>query len=223
MNKYMKNLIEAIITIQGEGPDAGIRMLLLRYKYCNRTPSCVYCDTQYKLSKSIEFELSFLEIQKIIIEKELAILCTGGEPLYNLNKTSTINLINNINSRLYNIETNGCELETTLKEIDNKKNVKFILSPKLFDKKDLVFYFDLANKLINDERVYIKLVYENSENNNKFMNYLNEIKFPNERIYLMPEGVTIDRLITNSKIVFDAVEKFKVNFSSRNHIIYNFI
>lgn len=223
MNKSIKNITEALITIQGEGPDRGMRMLLLRYKYCNRIPICRYCDTQYKIINSIEFELPFSEIQEIISEKKLGILCTGGEPFFNLNKVSTVNLINKTDAWLYNVETNGCELESALKEINKKKNVKFILSPKLFDKKDLVFYFDLVNKLVNDERVYIKLVYENSENNNEFMNYLSEIKFPNERIYLMPEGVTIDKLIINSKIVIDAAEKFKVNFSSRDHIIYNFL
>jgi organic radical activating enzyme len=213
--------IQIFNSFQGECVDSGKRMLLIRYKRCNR--NCPWCDAQSLMRNSAELETTIGDIQQIIDETNNGLLITGGEPFFNLNKFSTINLINKINALLYNVETNGCELESALKEINKKKNVKFILSPKLFDEKDLVFYFDLVNKLVNDERVYIKLVYENSENNNKFMNYLNEIKFPNERIYLMPEGVTIDQLITNSKIVFDAAEKFKVNFSSRDHIIYNFL
>ena len=39
----------------------------------------------------------------------------------------------------------------------------------------------------------------------------------------MPEGKTREELINNSPKVFDVAEKYKTNFSSRDHIIYGFI
>ena len=61
------------------------------------------------------------------------------------------------------------------------------------------------------------------EFNNRFLDFLTEIKFNNNRIFLMPEGKTREELINNSPKVFDVAEKYKTNFSSRDHIIYGFI
>ncbi len=54
----MQNIVRAIevfITYQGEGPDSGQRMLLVRYKRCNR--NCPWCDTEVKMRISHEFEI----------------------------------------------------------------------------------------------------------------------------------------------------------------------
>ena len=49
------------------------------------------------------------------------------------------------------------------------------------------------------------------------------INFDNHRIFLMPEGTTKEEILAHAPIVFDAAEKYKVNFTSRDHIIYNFL
>ena len=219
----MLNIIRAIelfITWQGEGPFSGHRMLLVRYKRCNR--DCPWCDTKVKMRISNEFEVPIKEIQQTIEENKLGLMITGGEPGYSLNYTYTINLINETNTYLYNVETNGIQLEQMVSEI-KKKNVKFILSPKIFNDEDINFYFNLINNIKEDDRVYLKLVYEGSDYNNRLLDYLSSLNFDNSRIYLMPEGKTRDEIITNSSKVFDAAEKYKVNFSGRDHIIFDFI
>jgi len=40
---------------------------------------------------------------------------------------------------------------------------------------------------------------------------------------MMPEGVTRPDLIKNAEKVFDMCEKYKLNFSSRSHILYGFV
>jgi organic radical activating enzyme len=222
-------VIESIITWQGEAVDSGKRMLLIRYKRCNRgqgdpkLPSCPFCDTQVRMRISNEFEIPIKEIQQTISENNCGLLISGGEPLFYLNYTYTINLIQKTDCYLYNIETNGCELEKALSEINKKKNVKFILSPKIFNDEDKDFYFNLINNIKSDQRVIIKLVYEGTAYNNSLLDYLETSEFDNSRIFLMPEGKTKEEIINNSPKVFDAAEKYKVNFSSRDHIIYNFI
>ena len=123
-------IIEAQITWQGEGVDSGRRMLLVRYKRCNRgfdgsnLLPCPFCDTQVRMRTSTEFEIPIKEIQKIVEENKCGILISGGEPGYSLNFSYTVNLINKTDTYLYNVETNGVRLEEMISEV-KKKNVKF--------------------------------------------------------------------------------------------------
>jgi len=99
----------------------------------------------------------------------------------------------------------------------------YVLSPKLFTDDDLKFYYNLVTNIKDNENVIIKIVCEDREYIHKFMNYLTEIKFDMNRVWLMPEGATRDELIKNSPFVFDMAEKYSTNFSSRDQVIYGFI
>ena len=215
---------------QGESEDSGKKMLLLRFKHCNRAhgylennglKACRFCDTLTKMNIIQEAEYSIKDIQEAIDLNNLACLISGGEPGFGNNLQSTINIVNLTKSYLYNIETNGCNLEKMIEGINKNKNVKYMLSPKLFTQEDYDFYINLIDKIKDNDKVYIKLVYE-GEAQDILLNHLQSINFDNNRIWLMPEGKTLEELIKNSPIVFDAAEKYKTNFSSRNHIIYNF-
>lgn len=214
-------LIENFMSYQGEGPDSGKKMLFLRFKRCNR--DCLWCDTKVKSRVLNEFEFPLKDIQNIVDELETNICITGGEPTHNINLYSTIDIINRINCILFNVETNGCELEKLISSVNKNKNVKYILSPKIFDDNDYKFYESLVNNIKDNEKVHIKVVYEGTEYNDKFLNYLQEINFDTNRIWLMPEGADRDSLIKNSAKVFDAAEKYKTNFSSRDHVIFGFV
>lgn len=226
-------LIECMnYTWQAEAEDAGKKMLLLRFKYCNRAhgylekngkSACKFCDTLIKMNIGVESEYSIKNLQTMILENNLGVLISGGEPTFGINLLSTYEIVNFTTAWLYNIETNGHQLEKLIKGINKDKNIKYILSPKIFDDNDYDFYIDLINKIKDNEKVKIKLVYEGSDYNIKFLNFLTKIKFDNNRIWLMPEGQNRDELIKNSPKVFDAAEKYKTNFSSREHIIYGFI
>jgi organic radical activating enzyme len=170
-----------------------------------------------------EAEYSIKDIQTAIEANNLAVMISGGEPGFGLNLQSTIDIVNLTKSYLYNIETNGCQLEKLISGIHNNKNVKYMLSPKLFTNNDFKFYVDLINKVIDNEKVIIKLVYENTTLINNFLDYLQKINFDNNRVWLMPEGRTRAELIANAPIVFNAAEKYKTNFSSRNHVVFEFI
>ena len=108
-------------------------------------------------------------------------------------------------------------IATIYKKVNNKPG-----QPKNFvTEEPYDFYINLIDKIKDNDKVYIKLVYE-GEAQDILLNHLQSINFDNNRIWLMPEGKTLEELIKNSPIVFDAAEKYKTNFSSRNHIIYNF-
>ena len=81
---------------------------------------------------------------------------------------------------------------------------------------------NITEKLIKYPNVYFKVVYEDRDDVLWYLDWLSKLNV-NQRVYLMIEGVTRVDLIKNSGAVFDACEKYKFNFSSRDHIIYGFI
>ncbi len=216
------NLIECGFTWQGEGPDTGKRMLLLRYKKCNR--SCPWCDTKIKMKTSLDSEFNFQQIQDVINEQRVGLMITGGEPTFNENLDSTIQLINKIEAPIYNIETNGYDLETLIKKTFKKNNLNFIYSPKIFNLNDLDEAKTKIEKFKNEKNVYVKLVCdEENDNVEIFMDYITNIDTIKNRVFLMPKGVSREELLKNSSYVFDMADKYQFHFSSRDHIIYSFI
>lgn len=239
MSKKVK-LIESMITWQGEGPDSGQRMLLCRFKKCNRGdtsvrpyyPACKYCDTLVKMRSSIETDYPISNIQNTINEEKLGLLITGGEPTFLNNFDYTIDLIENLNIKFgnINIETNGYDLFHLIQKSTNKNPnnniIKYIYSPKFFnlDEVNNEIQYISEFKNIIDKNIFLKIVYvyDLSELIDLFL--YNVLKyFNNKNVYLMPEGKDKDELLKNSGIVFDKCEEFKLNFSSRQHIIYSFI
>lgn len=214
-------IIENFITWQGEGVDTGKRLLILRFKTCSR--ACKWCDTQVKMRITNESSISLKEIQKIIDKENCGIMITGGEPTFSTNLKQTTDIINQTNCYLFNVETNGHKLVKLIEQVEPNKNVHYILSPKIFNNEDFKEYVELVDNIKDNPNVYIKLVYEPRDILTKFLDYLKTINFDNHRVYLMPEGTTKDVLLEHASIVFDIAEKYKFNFSSREHIIYQFI
>lgn len=219
MGKVVR-LIECFQSYQGEGPDTGKSMLIVRFKRCNR--NCPWCDTMVKMRISVESEYEIQAIQGVVDDKKCGLLISGGEPTFNLNLSGTIDLINHVNCKYYNVETNGYGLSKLIKEVDPEKKVKYILSPKLFTDKDLKYYINLTKEVIGYDGVFIKVVAEDRKLVHDYLQYVTSFNI-NERIYLMPEGKTKEELLDHSGCVFDMCEKYKFNFSSREHIIYGFI
>jgi organic radical activating enzyme len=172
---------------------------------------------------SSEAEYSINDIQNMVSENNLNVMITGGECTYGNNLIATMTLLNEIEAREFEIETNGFNLLKLIEGVKkSNKNITYVLSPKLFLKEDFIFYTDLIIKIKDNEKVIIKLVTENRKEIIEFLDYLKEIKFDSNRLWLMPEGITKDELIKNSPFVFDMCEKYSANFSSRDHVIYNF-
>jgi len=213
-------LIENFVTWQGEGPDSGRRMIILRFKTCNL--QCPWCDTAVKMRVSAEAEYTLKDIQDQINLNHAGLMITGGEPTVARHINDTISLLNDLEYSIANIETNGYDLQKLINSVYAKKPIRYIFSPKIFNYDDIDKNIDLIRKVNNFSNVFIKMVYEGIDLHNDFLDQVTEV-FDIEKIWLMPEGVTKDSLIENSEIVFDACEKYNVNFSSRNHIIYGFI
>lgn len=222
--------IQVITTWQGEAKDSGSRMLLVRFKHCNRADNfegksqCPFCDTVVSMRNFAESEYHISVLQELIdSEKLVGPLITGGEPTFGANLNQSILMLNGLKYKLANVETNGFNLTELISQVNKNKPVNYFLSPKIFDNDDLSFYMGILENLLEYNNIYIKLVFQGTPYNYDLLDFLNKNKFESSRIFLMPEGKTREELIDHSPIVFEACEKFKTSFSSRDHIIYNFI
>lgn len=217
--------IECINTFQGEGPQRGYRMLLFRFKYCDRVENknpCKYCDTLVKMRVQQEAEYSIDLLQKIIDKEKIGILITGGEPAYGDQYYSTIEMLTKLNYPYANVETNGHRLKDLLDVVPKIHPVKFIYSPKFFTEEELDAEIERTPYVFHDPRVIVKLVYQNNILVHDYLYFLKENEM-NWKVFLMPEGTTREKIIENAAETFDAAEKYKVGFSSRDHIIYGFV
>ncbi len=218
-------LVENFKSFQGEGPDCGKSMLILRFKYCDRVENkkpCNFCDTILKMRITNESESKIEDIQKIIDNTSSGILITGGETTYEIHIENCISLINNLNYPIANIETNGYDIQKLLSKIDKNKNVKVIYSPKFFNNDELSKEIDKTKQIYRDKRIYIKIVAEEKDIIRRYLRNIQNLNI-NDRVYLMPQGKTRKELISNSPIVFDLADEFNMNFSSRDHIMFDFI
>ena len=213
-------LIECINTWQGEGIDVGQRMLLCRFKYCNK--KCSWCDTLVKMRALQEAEFSLEKLQDIIDEEKTGLMITGGEPTFTSQLQQTISMLNNLTYPVANVETNGLCLLELIKDVDVNKNVHYSYSPKIFNEDDFDEAFVLTDKISAFKNVYIKLVIDDNELIHDFLDQIVKV-FPSNRIYLMPMGKDKEIMFSNAKIMFDLAEKYKTNVSSRMHLVYDFV
>ena len=217
-------LIENFVSWQGEGPDSGRAMIILRFKTCNL--KCPWCDTSVKMRISAEAPYALADIQKTIYESKAGLLITGGEPTVPKHFDEAAMLLNELDFPVANVESNGYRLEELIKIVNPNGRIKFMYSPKIFNQKDLETAIELTEKFIPITNVYFKLVYEDNPLIFEYMNYLRdncESLSWQHRVWVMPEGVTRSDLIRNAEKVFDVCEKYKFNFSSRSHIIFGFV
>ena len=223
MSEKEVKLIECFNSFQGEGPDSGRSMIILRFKTCNL--HCPWCDTAIKMRISMEAPYQLSDIQSRINETKAGLLITGGEPTVPRHFNETVMLLNELDYPVANVESNGFNLFKLMLEIQPEKPVKYIYSPKIFNEDDIKSALEKVELYKGFPNIYFKIVYEKNQLMETFLEEL--AKYENlkwqHRVWLMPEGVTRSDLIRNSEEVFNACEKYRFNFSSRSHIIFGFI
>ena len=223
MEEKSVRLIENFLSWQGEGPDSGQAMIILRFKSCNL--KCPWCDTAVKMRISAEAPYMLSDIQQTVNEKRAGLLITGGEPTVDRHFKETLMLLNELDYPIANVESNGYNLKQLIAQTDPTKNVRFMYSPKIFSNTDMEKAMQMVDDLIYQDRVFMKVVYEDRALVTGFLDWVsNQIGVAEARkVWLMPEGVTRADLIRNAEGVFDACERYKFNFSSRSHIIFGFV
>ena len=225
-------LVECIgNTWQGEGPDSGRKMTLVRFRECDRVENgraCSWCDTLVKMRVMCEADYNIQDINTFT-KQTGGLMISGGEPTFEDNLNSTIELITTCDYEICNIETNGYNITELISRINksigpsNSKRTKIMYSPKFFTVVEYQEEVGKIQKVIENPMVYLKFVDDGTGLVEDALAEVKDMKPRKDQIWIMPQGRTAKELIHNSAGTMDIVEKYDANFSSRDHIIYSFI
>lgn len=202
-------------TIQGEGPDAGLKTLFVRVAGCDF--HCDWCDSKFawkidgQTSKYEEEELIEYLINKCKETKCLSIILTGGNPcLYNFSEI--IPTLKKAGIKI-GIETQGSILPNWLKEVDC-----LVISPKApsSGQPDVMNPVRLfVNSEYRPENIAIKIPVFNEEDFQFAYKYYKEFCYlfdNNFRFYLSvgnadteESGSIADRILTEYHQLIDRV------------------
>lgn len=234
------NISELFYSIQGEGKKAGTPSFFIRANYCNLR--CQFaggnlCDTPYtswnpndskNLGKTtIEYILS-----QYIKFYPSDIVITGGEPT--LQRVGLIELcseIKKLDKKIFiTLETNGTRYGEYVKFIDlisiSPKLATSIPSDEKFKKRHLKqrLNFNVLKKYqLGAKRglydIQWKFVITSEKDVDEILQIQEKVKFPDNSIYLMPEGINRTDLSRKRKLVVDLCKRYNFNYCERLQIL----
>lgn len=233
---------EIFYSIQGEGPFLGKPSIFLRLLGCNL--ECVWCDTKYtwlfsktQLEKirtripndkldsldNIVFNrdeegtrISLLELEERFARfpvKNLVI--TGGEPL--LQKDILKDWLQVLIQKGFfiEIETNG-----TISALDLPKAIHYNVSPKLsnsFNPTSRRYKPRILKQFLELDSIF-KFVVDKEEDLDEIERIVEDIGIDASRVFLMPQGRTLEELHHRSVWVAEICKKKGFNFTPRIHV-----
>lgn len=231
-------LIEKIVTWQGEGCNAGKRMLLVRFKYCSC--HCPFCDTWTKMGELKEDLFSINDINKEM--KELSVenlMITGGEPSFDNkrkdtflnNFDATVNMLTYVPFEYADIETNGYNIEDLLhkcikiQQFQESKNINISYSPKFFTDKDVDLALDKCRYLSLYDKHFpiIKVVVADDKSIRFIRTLVNDGIYNPNYLYLMPLGCTREEIQKSFPNVVKLATELQCNVSGRMHLTHDFV
>ncbi|MDX1923906.1 MAG: 7-carboxy-7-deazaguanine synthase QueE [Rickettsiaceae bacterium] len=191
------------LTIQGEGPHAGVPAIFIRLGGCNL--ACKFCDTEFESFEEMKIEEIIENVTSLAHQTSVKlIVITGGEPF-----RQSINLLCHalldLNFQVQ-IETNG----TLYQEIPEK--VQVVCSPKPNGYK----YFKPRKELENHIIAYKFLVSHYHEG----YKAIPEWEFGNIPVYVQPiDEIETEKNQNNSFLAIEIATKKNYIYSCQIHKI----
>lgn len=222
--------------LQGEGVNVGKPSLLIRFQICNLR--CVWCDTPYthtfksdpldekNPSGKQKYQRHSLEsLIKVIHTFNIKnLIFSGGEPtLHNIGL-----LMRTLgNSFSAEVESNGTRiphlqipnfLEQDYSLMQWNISPKFSNSGEKIESASLTHWANLAKK---QNSIFFKFVVRKSNSfadMNEILSIIKEYDIPNDKVYLMAEGITVESQLSNIWL-HDLCLEHKFNYTARLHIL----
>ena len=226
--------------LQGEGKYIGIPHILIRVSGCKLRCQFrdSFCDTPYASWKpekgkfTLDDIVDFYEVNSQIKHT----MITGGGPTSHPKLLKELCRIGKDYNHLVTIETEGSEFVQTEADCIS-------LSPKLSNstpipgtympyigrevtEKDRLKHekwrcnYDAMEQLIYNHSDYqLKPVVSNEEDLEEIKTLQNILDIPNNKVWLMPEGVTDDELTKRRRWLMEYATEHGYNFTDRLHII----
>lgn len=231
---------EIFYTFQGEGINIGKPVIFVRFATCNL--HCSFCDTpytwlwkgtpwrhdkkkRYNLKEqslamtSGELGASMIEISKK--HKCDRFTITGGEPLLQQREFLEVMNILSVDYKFqYDFETNGTILPA--KELLESENVYFNCSPKLANsnnEKKIRYKKEVLEVLNSIPRSSFKFVVDQPKDLEEIQEIQREVGILNEKIYLMPQGVTKKGIADKEEWLAEICKDSGYNLTTRLHVL----
>ena len=229
------NRSEIFYSIQGEGKRTGFPSFFIRTNYCNlrcKFPSGNLCDTPYtSWNSDADTNIGKMSIEGIISEYKIVnskdIVITGGEPTIQAKELQELCYkIKETNENTFiTLETNGTLFGDFIEYVD-----LISISPKLsssipinteYEKghKNNHINFETFKKYQNEsDDIQWKFVVSSESDLQEILYLQKEIKFLNEEVYLMPEGITSEEISAKRPMIVELCKRYKMNFTDRLQI-----
>jgi 7-carboxy-7-deazaguanine synthase len=230
-------LSEIFCSVQGEGPHAGTSCVFLRLATCNL--KCSWCDTKYTWDwENYDFDKEVREISIEDILKRITdypnishIVVTGGEPLLQQNRL--IPLLKLIKDKKKEGNMSHChhiEIETNGTVIPLKELMQLVdqwnISPKTansFNEKNGINLENLYKKSLSIfrdlENSFFKFVIDKFDDFKDIEQYVQNYGLPKERLILMPQATTKEKLLEKSVWINEYAKKNNFAFSTRLQVL----
>ncbi len=230
---------ESFYSIQGEGASSGKPAVFLRLSGCNlrcsgfsykdpKTGEHLGCDTkqlwQSGTHKSFVTILDEWRLNGWLekLNQGAHLVITGGEPL--LQQPALDKFIKALDAAIENTPFIEIETNATIKmsdELFDRIN-QFNLSPKLLhsgETSDKAYISDVLNHYANSNKSNFKFVIATKQDVDEVLtNYVKPLKLDHQRIWLMPEGGTLDAINAKKAWLVELCKVHCFNFSSRLQI-----
>lgn len=214
-------------TVQGEGPYAGRVAAFLRLGGCNLR--CVWCDTRYSWdAETVDLRtaltsMTSTEIAEALPDSTPIVVVTGGEPFLHARSAEFAELLRMVRNRgqAIHVESNG----TIFPPPDVLELLSVvILSPKLDNAADSrrphdAHLADGWRDVARLQEVHLKVVCVDEADVWAAAELAAELGWPRERVWVMPEGTTRERLDARWPAIVDAAISAGVNATQRLHVL----
>jgi organic radical activating enzyme len=221
---------ETFQSFQGEGPSLGVPAHFIRFGLCNLT--CKWCDsgwtwdrTRYDVAKECPPRTLNSLLGEIVAAALPLAVFTGGEPL--IHHKALGNLLHRLrDSRLQGglskdhqieIETNG----TLIPSFPSDLVTRFNVSPKLENSGVSLrkrINGEALRWLAQTSRAIFKFVVCDLADLEEIDRYVALFDLPRDRIYLMPEGVSVADNNTHLQAVAEAALARRYRLTTRLHV-----
>jgi 7-carboxy-7-deazaguanine synthase len=221
-------------TFQGEGPSLGTLAGFIRLGGCNLT--CRGCDTPYTWDgkrHDLRAEITATSLGDILTQLDAAapdvplVVVTGGEPLLYQHRAAFHVLLGILADRgqRIEIETNGTL--APVPQLYGNPAVTLNVSPKL----DGAMSDDAAGKRLRPDaladlaaaarygRARFKFVCATPEHVDQAAWIVAEYKIPRDRVWVMPEGTTVEAVLENGRAIADRALTRRLGMTTRLHVL----
>lgn len=219
---------EIYTSIQGEGLHSGVPSVFFRTSYCNIR--CSWCDTGYTSWDPENKNISVQDAEKQILDYDYNhVVITGGEPFMWKEELQRLCDLLSKNNKVITIETNATIYVPTSADLISmspklSSSTPWSRDPKWAKKHErdrinieVICQF-LHNTWIKDKDYQFKFVIVDGSEIDEIKEIIDNLpNIRNDRIFLMPEGITKQQIEAKQEMVIDLAMRHGFRYCDRLH------